>query len=87
MSATRVMQAVAAGARLLLAAVVGLFVMLLAVTSGLVLGTALLLLTRVAGRAGRPGRPTSRVPPRAGRAPKPAARHDIVDVEAREVRP
>lgn len=87
MSATRLMHPVAAAARLLFAAVAGLFVMLLAVASGLVLGTVLLLLRLVAGRGGRPGRPTPRVSPRAGGAPRPAARYDVIDVEAREVRP
>lgn len=85
MSATRLMAAVGAAARLLFAAVAGLFVMLLAVASGLLLGTVLLLLRWVAGRAGRRGRPTSQVPPRAGG--RPGARYDVIDVEVREVRP
>ncbi|HUG25945.1 hypothetical protein [Piscinibacter sp.] len=85
MNATRLMQAVAAAARLLLGAVAGLFVMLLAVASGLVLGTVLLLLRWVAGRAGKRGRPRSQVPPRAGG--RPSARYDVIDVEVREVRP
>jgi len=85
MSATHLVHSVAAAARLLFAAVAGLLVMLLAVASGLVLGSVLLLLRLVAGRAGGPGRPTSRVPPRAGG--RPTARYDVIDVEAREVRP